>query len=175
MEVGMRWIERVVILSVLFVAAPAAQAAVWAVNAAGCTPASDIRYTAGAGTVSYRSTSTTGPITLFCPIATVPVCPAAYRVRLTYQDTDGTGSGVSVTAQLMRQSQKDGAFVGPVPGASVTSNGSGQTSPTNRTSIEFDHDFAALTDDYSFRIDLNRFFGSSQVAVFYGVALECAE
>ncbi|MET0553475.1 MAG: hypothetical protein ABW221_10595 [Vicinamibacteria bacterium] len=165
----------VILVSSIFGAAEA-RAAVWAVNAAGCTSPEGIRYTAGAGSTSYRSTQSTGPITLFCPIAAaVPACPSAYRLRLTFADPDGPGSSVSVTAQLMRQAQKDGSAVGAVPGAIVTSNHSPLTVPTNETSVDFSHDFSVFADDYFVRVDMNRLLAGSLVSSFYGVALECTE
>jgi hypothetical protein len=176
MEVDMGRTERAVILGFILFGASEARAAVWAVNAAGCTSADPVRYTVASGSVSYRSTTQTGSITLFCPIATAPAaCPTAYRLRLTYQDPDGSSPLLTVTAQLLRQSQQDGSFLGAVPGAFVSSNSSNVMVPTSRTSSAFDHDFSALADDYTVRVDMSRTILSSQAMAFYGVALECAE
>jgi hypothetical protein len=165
----------VIVVSSIFAAAEA-RAAVWAVNAGGCTSADGFRYSVTSGSLSYRSTSATGPITLHCPIATAPpVCPTTYRLRLTYLDPDGTGPLTSVTAQLLRQSQQDGSFLGAVPGASVSSNGSNVLVPTSRTSLDFDHDFSPLTEDYFVRVEMSRFFATTQVSAFFGVALECTD
>jgi hypothetical protein len=176
MEVGMSRTTRAVILGFILFGASDARAAVWAVNAAGCTSADPVRYTVASGSLSYRSTTQTGSITLFCPIATAPPpCPTTYRLRLTYLDPDGSSPFLTVTAQLLRQSQQDGSFLGAVPGAFVSSNSSNVTVPTSRASSAFDHDVAALGDDYTVRVDLNRTILSSQATAFYGVALECAE
>jgi hypothetical protein len=168
--------KRAVILCSLLFAASEARAAVWAVNAAGCTTADPVRYSITSGSLSYRSTTQTGSITLFCPIATAPpACPTTYRLRLTYQDPDGSSPFLTLTAQLLRQSQQDGSFLGAVPGAFVSSNSSNVTVPTSRASSAFDHDVSPLGDDYTVRVAMNRTILSNQAMAFYGVALECAE
>ena len=172
----MRWTLRAVILGSLLVAAAEARAAVWAVNATGCTSAEGARYSVSSGSASYRSTTQSGSLTLYCPIATAPpACPTTYRLRLTYLDPDGSSPLVGVTAQLLRQSQQDGSFMGAVPGASVSSGSSNVLVPTSRTSSPFDHDFSALGDDYTVRVDLGRTILSNQVTAFYGIALECTD
>jgi hypothetical protein len=177
LEVDMRWTTRVVILGSLLYAAPAARAAVWAVNATGCTSAEGFGYSVSSGSASYRSTTQSGSLTLFCPIATAPpACATAYRLRLTYLDPDGSSPFLTVTAQLLRQSQQDGSFLGAVPGATVSSNSSNVTLPTSLASSAFEHDFSALTDEYTVRVDMKRTVVlSSQATAFYGVALECTD
>ena len=170
--------RRAVVLGFILFGASDARAAVWAVNGAGCIPDDITIYARRYDTINGAVTFGTGmntPITLYCPIATAPSCPSNYRLRLTYQDSDGTSGQAGVTAQLMRRSQANGSVQSAVPGAQVSSNSSNATGPTNQASPAFEHDFSQLTDYYFVRVDMNRYVTASGIATFYGVALECSE
>jgi hypothetical protein len=145
-------------------------------NGAGCTPGDPAiqanRYFITAGSVNYKA-GASGLVTLYCPIPTLQSCPGDVRVmRMTYTDSDGTGNAVSVTAQLLHLSQIDGAFLGVVPGAQISSNESSATVPTSRRTNAIEH-AVDLNSYYYVRVDMNRAPGTSHVATFYGVNQFC--
>jgi hypothetical protein len=169
-------------------AAPAGQS-FWSSNGAGCVPGDPAiqsdRYFITAGSVNYRAGGS-GLVTLYCPVTagtivhqaggTVgawPWCPSdAYVFRLTYTDSDGTDNAVSVASQLIRLSKFNGAFAGAVPGATLSSNSSSETLPTN-LSTGFVHTFEFQNFYYYVRVDMNRAVGTPAIATFYGAALDC--
>ena len=160
----------------------AAQAHASGVSGATCTPGDPAiqsnRYFITAGSVNYRP-GASGLVTLYCPV-TIPdnfssLCSnLQYTMRLTYTDSDGAGNAVSVTAQLLRLSNATGAFLGPVGNFLIASNTSDITVRTNQTA---QGGFGFRTDEeyYYYRVDMNRAAGTSHVATFYGIGLECAE
>ena len=186
----MRWTKLAVTLGIFLLGASEARANFWASNGAGCTPGDPAiqadRYFITAGSVNYRAGSS-GLVTLYCPVnpapivqfsgngfITAPWCPVAYTLRLTYTDSDGAGNAVSVTGQLLRLSKLNGAFLGAVPGAQLFSNFSNVTVATNQRTSSFNHDFDFGNVYYYVRIDMNRAAGTSHIATFYGVSLECS-
>ncbi|MET0556771.1 MAG: hypothetical protein ABW221_27270 [Vicinamibacteria bacterium] len=173
---------RAIALGGLLLAATEAHAV--GVNGAACTPGDPAiqanRYFVSAGSVNYRA-GASGPVTLYCPV-TVPddfdsSCPnLQYTMRLTYRDSDGAGDAVSVTAQLLRLSTATGAFLGSPPFAqTIASNASDTTLATSLTAPSFGFSFKEEKEYYYFRVDMNRAAGTSHVATFYGVGLDCTE
>jgi hypothetical protein len=171
---------RVVVVGALLLGAAEAHAV--GVNGASCTPGDPAiqsnRYFITAGSVNYRQ-GASGLVTLYCPV-TIPddfssLCPnLQYRMRLTYTDSDGAGDAVSVTAQLLRLSNATGAFLGLVGNFQIASNASDITVRTNQTA-QWGFGFNTDKDYYYYRVDMNRAAGTSHVATFYGIGLECAE
>jgi hypothetical protein len=182
----------------LLLGASAAQAQVsvpgwpyWSSNGAGCVPGDPAiqanSYFITAGSVNYRSAGS-GLVTLYCPInqgiapyfdtqlrallMTVSCPDNNYRLRLTYTDSDGTGPAVGVAAQVIRLAKSNGTFLGAVPGAVIAANSSAETTPTSVLS-EFTHAFAFSGAYYYARVDMARAAGTTNVATFYGVAIEC--
>jgi hypothetical protein len=167
-----------------------AQADMWSMNGASCTPGDPAiqadRYFITAGSVNYRP-GASGLVTLYCPINTSsivawdptiqwflasPWCPGRYRLRLTYTDSDGPGSAVSVTARLLQLSKEKGTFLGTLAGAQIDSNALNVTVPTSQ-GVSFEHIFDWGAAYRYVRVDMNRAAGTSHFATFYGVALEC--
>jgi hypothetical protein len=193
----MRSLVSAIALGALLLGSSSAQASLipqqhyWSSNGAGCVPGDPAiqfdRYFITAGAVNYR-TNGNGLVTLYCPVnpsgilnfdqlakqfITLPFCPDnAYSFRLTYTDSDGAGTLVSVASQLIRLSKSNGQFGGAVPGTVFSSNSSSAVTSTNHRG-DFDHGFDFQNAYYYFRVDMNRAAGTTQVATFYGVALEC--
>jgi hypothetical protein len=177
-------------LSLLLLAGSArAQETLWSATAATCVPGDPAiqsnRYFITAGSVKYNGTAS-GLITLYCPIQniffTYGICSDSHGdsyscpsfnspnvLRLTYLDSDGLGSAVSVMAQLLRLSLADGS-ISSIPGALVNSSTSANTGQTSLSS-SFNHGFDLQNFTYYVRVDMIRAAGSSQTATFYGVSL----
>lgn len=160
----------------------ASEARAIGVNGASCTPGDPAiqsdRYFVTAGSVNYRA-GASGLVTLYCPVAIPPKFPPhcsnlQYKMRLTYTDSDGAGDAVSVKAQLLRLSTANGAFLGLVGNFQIASNASDTTVATSQTA-QWGFGFNTDKDYYYFRVDMNRAPGTSHIATFYGVGLECAE
>ena len=165
-----------VVMGVVLLAASQARAA--GVAGATCTPGDPAiqsdRYFVTAGSVNYKA-GASGLVTLYC-LAAIPFCSDGdYKLRLTYTDSDGAGNAVSVTAQLLRLSNANGAFLGAVPGAQLFSNFSNTTVSTSQTTSPFSFAFNFTKEYFYVRVDMNRAAGTSQVATLYGVGIECAE
>jgi hypothetical protein len=159
----------------------------WGASGATCAPGDPAiqanRYTITAGSVHFNSGSN-GLVTLYCPFHSTtlgfftvttppgvqfgPVFPN--RLRFTYRDSDGTGSAVNVSVQLIRMSKDDGTIVG-VPGAQLSSSSFTATGQTSRMTA-FTHDFDFENNYYYVRVDMNRAAGSSAIASFFGVTLQ---
>jgi hypothetical protein len=184
--------KRAAMVGILFFVSAAAQAGqpYWSMPGAGCVPGDPAiqfdRYFITAGSVNYK-TARSGLVTLYCPVNPNPVVLAitqtststfplgpnnAYLFRLTYTDSDGAAAAVSVTARLLRLAKSNGGFTGAVPGATLVSSASAVTTQTN-LSGPFDHSFDFVSQYYYVRVDLNRAVGTSAIATFYGVAIEC--
>ena len=180
-----------VFVSVLGPAAARAQQGYWGVSGAACTPGDPAiqadRYTIGAGSVKHKA-GASGLITLYCAVnpgiqgLTIVNHPAygfinypcaynAFLLRQTYMDSDGPGTEVYVRSTLQRMSKANGA-IWPVPYAVVHSNSYPDTVSTNQTPW-FDHAFDFTNYNYYVRVDLDRVVGSTESAIFYGVAIEC--
>jgi hypothetical protein len=160
----------------------ASEARAVGVSGAACTPGDPAiqanRYFITAGSVNYR-TGASGPVTLYCPVTVPPMFPPhcpnlQYKMRLTYTDSDGPGDAVSVNAQLLRLSNTNGAFLGVAGNFHIESNASDTTVATSRTA-QWGFAFNGNKDYYYVRVDMNRAAGTSHVATFYGVGLECAD
>jgi hypothetical protein len=174
--------KRAIVLGAFLLGAAEARAV--GVSGAACMPGDPAiqanRYFITAGSVNYRA-GASGPVTLYCPVTVPPNfppdCPSLqYKMRLTYTDSDGAGDAVSVTAQLLRLSNANGAFLGSPPSAQkISSNSSDTTVATNQTTPQFGFAFNQNREYYYFRVDMNRAAGTSHVATFYEVGLECAE
>jgi len=188
-RVDMRWTKLAVTLGLLLLGASDAWAGYWSSNGAGCTPGDPAiqadRYFITAGSVNYRP-GASGLVTLYCPVNPMAVmvleedgivasawCPLKYDLRLTYRDSDGAGNAVSIQAQLIRLSKANGDFLGPLPGAQIFTNFSNTTVPTSLSTLAFEHNFDFTAAYYYVRVDMNRAAGTSHVATFYGVTLEC--
>jgi hypothetical protein len=172
---------RAIVLGALLLGAGEARAV--GVSGAACTPGDPAiqanRYFITAGSVNYRA-GASGPVTLYCPVTVPPNFPPncpnlQFKVRLTYADSDGAGDAVSVTAQLLRLSNTNGAFLGAPPAAHTISSNSSDTTVATNLTTQFGYGFNQNKEYYYFRVDMNRAAGTSHVATFYGVGLECAE
>ena len=171
---------RAVVVGALLLAAADAHAV--GVSGATCTPGDPAiqsnRYFITAGSVNYRP-GASGLVTLYCPVTVPPKYPPScpnlqYKMRLTYTDSDGAGDAVSVTAQLLRLSNATGAFLGQVGNFQIASNASDITVRTNQTA-QWGFGFHTDEEYYYYRVDMNRAAGTSHVATFYGIGLECAQ
>lgn len=155
----------------------------WSSVAAGCVPGDPAiqldRYLISGGSVKHTDNAA-GLITLYCPIHQIsnacdflngsPVNCRPNVLQLTYRDSDGTRSGVNLTAQLVRVNQADGS-VSFVPGAFLDTNTNSSTGNGYLVTSPFTETFAMKDSYYYVRVDLNRAVGSKDVAIFYGVAL----
>ncbi len=187
----MRTLSHAIVLAVLVVTAAPASANThrWASNASSCVPGdpaiqNDLYLVTG-GSVKFAS-GASGRITLYCPVSsflqTMPFLLNGqllyYKnvpnvLRLTYQDSDGIGTGVDISVQLLRLSKLDGSF-SSVPGAFFDSSQiySISTTPTSST-VTFTPAFDFDNFYYYVRVDLVRDARStSSTVTFYGVALE---
>lgn len=178
----MIWTRRAFVAVTLLLGASEARAI--GVSGATCVPGDPAiqsnRYFITAGSVNYRP-GASGLVTLYCPVTIPPMFPPhcpnlQYKMRLTYTDSDGAGDEVSVTAQLLRLSNANGAFLGSPPFSQpIKSNASDTTVATNQTGPGFGFAFNTNKDYYYFRVDMNRAERTSHIATFYGVGLECAD
>jgi len=155
----------------ILIAAPV-QAESWSINGSGCVPGDPAiqnnRYLVTAGTVKHQSTAT-GLITLYCPI-TFPTLIGRGRyttLRVTYADSDGTGTVANITAQLVRLTYGTGSLTNI--GNALDSNKFGPTSGSSMT-VSISHTANAF-DYYYVRVDLNRSDPSESVTLF-GVNLD---
>ena len=157
-----------------------ADAAIWNINGASCTPGDPAiqnnRYFITAGSVNYPSTAT-GLVTLYCPIQPQFLLAACFSgnvplnnlLYLTYTDADGTGTDTSVTAQVIRLSVANGGL--STVTSALSSNSSSVTTP-NKVTLSFAGTFDPTNFYYYVRVDLNR-STTSHIATFYGVGLGC--
>jgi hypothetical protein len=143
----------------------------WSINGSSCVPGDPAiqnnRYLVTAGTVTYQSTAT-GLITLYCPI-TFPtlVGGGTWRIfRVTYADSDGTGTVANITAQLVRLTQGTGSLtnIGPALDSNKfgPTSGSKMVAGISHTANGFDY--------YYVRVDLNR-NETSAFSALYGVGI----
>jgi hypothetical protein len=84
----------------------------WAIAGAGCVPVGQTSSAHlvfnSAGDAGFAA-GTVGEIILTCPV--VPTIDSAYTLTITYRDTDGVGTGASITAALRRKSVTTGSVV----------------------------------------------------------------
>jgi hypothetical protein len=113
----------------------------WQMNGGGCVP-TDATVSAGAwwvvtggGRVKHKGTSLK-PIHLVCPVSSLSFVlgqPPPDALRLYYQDTDGPGGNLKVTALLRRFSRINGDYSTP---CSVSSQVAGQWKYAEVTNCE---------------------------------------
>lgn len=144
---------------------------IWSMNGASCVPTSaSIQgnlYGDTAGTVGWNS-SDTGTITVYCPVSFPGLITTDCKETLvmSYQDTDGSGTAATATAQLIQLDGSNGTLTDIGSALSSTTGGSGTSGQ-----YVYENLTSCLNDGYYYvRVDLVR-TGSTWVNLI-GVQLD---
>ncbi len=99
----MKRIVAMAALALAFAALPAQAETQWGINPNSCTPSGSTiakkLLKSGFQGPEFAGDKT-GQITLFCPVAGTITAQKLWTLRMTYQDSTGTGTGASVRADL---------------------------------------------------------------------------
>jgi hypothetical protein len=152
-------------------AANAANVAVWSAPGTSCVPADAAinakRYRTGVASVQHATTNV-DPIVLVCDMQ--PFGGAgSYNLKLTYQDSTGTGASGSVIARLYRLPIGSAT---PVQISAVNSNASAITG-VNAIQAIFNQNFASEFNANVFfvRVELRR-TSTAATVVFHSIVIE---
>jgi hypothetical protein len=128
----------------------------WSSVTTGCVPDSlsiqDDRYKSLADAAITPRTSRLDPIVLICGVLPNPGAPAPHALKLTYQDSTGTGATGMVRAQLVYVVRTTGVRAVMATLSSDTSTATGAT----MGSAAFSHTLDFEANYYYVRIDIRR-------------------
>ena len=82
----------------------------WAIAGAGCVPVGQTSHAHLVFNSAGDAVGGCGSARLFSPVH-LPTIDSAYTLTITYRDTDGFGTGASITAALRRNSVATGSVV----------------------------------------------------------------
>jgi len=143
----------------------------WSVPGNVCIPSaatikSDLHRTTLAA-VRHAGTKV-GTILLTCQMERFNSGTAAWNLKLTYQDSTGTGTTAFVRARLYRMAI---GSVTPVLLATVSSNSSASTDVNTASSSELAHTFDFEVNTYWVRVELKR-KSSSETVILHSIVLD---
>jgi hypothetical protein len=143
----------------------------WNAPGSACIPSGETVNAANHSTgiqATRFATGFTGTIELICPISRFNSGTTTYNLRLTYEDSTGTGTTAGVTALLYNMAN---ASTSAVQLGSVTSNSSAATGVNTLVSANIAHTFDFEANMYWVRVLIKR-AATSEKVVFYSVILD---
>lgn len=158
-------------LIALLLTAPAHAQNNWSAPGSACVPGGEsIDAAAHKTTVtSVRFVSgAVGQIELVCPMQRFDSGTATYKLKLTYEDSTGTGTTASVTAQLYRMAN---ASTSAVQLGAINSNSSAVTAANTIASAAINHTFDFEANIYWVRVLIKR-GATNETVAFHSVILD---
>ncbi len=143
----------------------------WNAPGSVCVPSGDTIAVANHRTTigsTKFATGAVGTIELNCPMQRFNSGTATYNLKLTYEDSTGTGTTASVIAQLYRMAN---ASTSPMQLGLVSSNSSAVTGVNTLASSDIAHTFDFEANMYWVRVLVKR-AATGEKVLFYSVILD---